>query len=563
MKRRTARWALAGAAAAMLAIAPPVARAGLWSAPATLGQASTAVEGDLAVDADGTAIVAWADSDGAVRAAVRAPGAAFAPTLTLAPDGRGAVAVAHDGHGGWLVAWSRNGSLGLAERTPARPELTVVPTGIGGVQLSLDVAFAGTGRAIVVWSGTDGAIHALSRELGGQSVPLPDLAAGPGNSGPRLGAAGGHAVAAWTNREGGPPTTTRIRAALLTQAGSFTAPEDVASATSHGAPTFSGSDIFARKVVVSAGGAADVLISSVEFLGVPGELAVAALVAARPRDPWLPAERFGYAGVVPSGEELDADIAAGQAGDALYVQGERKLNSSMVFTARGRTAGAASYGEASVLHAGARGQVRAAPLAGGRYLVLLRSGTSLFSRAGNTATGFENPLVFSGTDGSRILGLAGAPSGLAAAAWLTTSGQLHAAIYDDSLQPRSPPPPAAADTVAPRLSRLSVAPRRFPAPRRAHGAEARGTRIRWTLSERARVTFRVDRTRSGVKRGRRLARQGTFARMAPKGRTTLRFTGFLRGRALRPGHYVLTAIARDAVGNLSSTKRTGFTVVRR
>src|SRR5262249_16725404 len=48
---RIASWTLAGAAAALLAIAPPVARAGLWSAPATLGQAGASVLGDVAVDA--------------------------------------------------------------------------------------------------------------------------------------------------------------------------------------------------------------------------------------------------------------------------------------------------------------------------------------------------------------------------------------------------------------------------------------------------------------------------------------------------------------------------------
>jgi hypothetical protein len=36
---------------------------------------------------------------------------------------------------------------------------------VSGVQGSPDVAFVGTGRAIVVWAATDGAVHALAREL--------------------------------------------------------------------------------------------------------------------------------------------------------------------------------------------------------------------------------------------------------------------------------------------------------------------------------------------------------------------------------------------------------------
>src|SRR5262249_41700653 len=153
---------------------------------------------------------------------------------------------------------------------------------------------------------------------------------------------------------------------------------------------------------------------------------------------------------------------------------------------------------------------------------------------------------FSGTDGSQLLGLAGAPSGLGAAAWVTTTGQLHAAIYDDSLSPASPPPPASADTVRPLLSQLSVTPRRF----------ARGTRLRWRLSEPARVTLRVDR----LLRHGRVAHMGSFARTARKGTTSARFRGFLKSRKLRAGRYRLTAIAQDAAGNRSAAKRKSFTV---
>jgi hypothetical protein len=208
----------------------------------------------------------------------------------------------------------------------------------------------------------------------------------------------------------------------------------------------------------------------------------------------------------------------------------------------------------------------------------MRAGTGLRSRAGSPATGFSDPLVFSGTDASRLMALAGAPSGLGAAAWVTTTGQVHAAIYDDSLGPGSLAPPAASDTVAPVLSRLSVSPRRFAARRSARAAVARGTRIRWRLSEPARVTLRVDRVRSGFRRGgrcvarrlqsgrirrcARFTRVGSLVRTGQTGRTAVRFNGFVRRRALRPGPYRLTAIARDAVGNRAKARRAAFTVVR-
>jgi hypothetical protein len=364
---------------------------------------------------------------------------------------------------------------------------------------------------------------------------------------------------------------------LLAPGGSFTTPESIASATADESG-INGSLLGAWKVAVSAGGSADVLIDELRFQGIPGETALAGLVAARPAGAWVPAQQVGFADGLPYGGQYDADIAAGRGGDALYVGGAKQnFVPTMTFSVRSRPAGAASYGEAYVVDEGQPGQARAAPLTGSRFLVLLRSGTELRSRAGSPATGFADPLVLSKTDSSRILAMAGASSGLAATAWVTTSGSVQAAIYDDSLEPRPLPSPAAAgepaaaDTVRPVLSRLSVSPRRF--------AARRGTRIRWRLSEPARVAFRVDRVRHGFRSGRRcvahppesgalrrcrrLVRTGAFARTAPTGTRAMHFTGFVRGRALRPGRYALTAIARDAVGNRSSAKRTGFTVVRR
>src|SRR5688572_7523642 len=123
---RLTRWALAGLATLAIGAGPAAATATaqLWSVPATLGQDGLAATGDVDVQADGTAAVAWAADGGPVRAAIRPAGAAFGSTVTLAPDGGQAVSVALDGGGGALVAWSRNGSLGLAERTAQAPALT-------------------------------------------------------------------------------------------------------------------------------------------------------------------------------------------------------------------------------------------------------------------------------------------------------------------------------------------------------------------------------------------------------------------------------------------------------
>jgi hypothetical protein len=141
-------------------------------------------------------------------------------------------------------------------------------------------------------------------------------------------------------------------------------------------------------------------------------------------------------------------------------------------------------------------------------------------------------------------------------------------MYGDSLG-------AARDTTAPRLTRLSVSPRRFAVRRRTRTA----ARIRWRLSEPARVTLRVDRARRGFRRGgrcvarrprtgrirrcTRFARVGSFARTRQAGRATVRFNGFVKGRRLRPGRYRLTAIPRDAAGNRGKAKRATFRVRRR
>ena len=222
----------------------------------------------------------------------------------------------------------------------------------------------------------------------------------------------------------------------------------------------------------------------------------------------------------------------------------------MTFSANARAGPSASYGQPTTLLAGAPGEVQAAALAPGRFVVLMRTANVLMSRAGGGG-GFAPALRFTGTDATRLLGMDGMRGGLAAAAWLTTSGSVDAAIYDDASEPGSLPPAAGRDTTPPVLSRLSVAPRRFAVRRSAQGRRTRGTRIRWRLSEPARVVLRVDRARPGFRRGSRcqakrpragrarrctrFVRVGSFARTAPAGTTSLRFNGFVRRRALPAG----------------------------
>ena len=127
--------------------------------------------------------------------------------------------------------------------------------------------------------------------------------------------------------------------------------------------------------------------------------------------------------------------------------------------------------------------------------------------------------------------------------------------------------PAAPDEEAPELEDVSLARKRFRVPRRGRAARVRrGTRIRFHLSERATVTFRIDHLRWRRWRGVR-----SFSRRARSGRNSVPFTGRVRAkrrrgrartRALRPGRYRLILRARDAAGNRSERVTRRFRVVR-
>jgi hypothetical protein len=66
-----------------------------------------------------------------------------------------------------------------------------------------------------------------------------------------------------------------------------------------------------------------------------------------------------------------------------------------------------------------------------------------------------------------------------------------------------------------------------------------------------------------IRRCTRHTRVGSFRRTRNAGRSTARFNGYVRRRALRPGRYRLTATPRDLAGNRGSAKRTSFRVLSR
>lgn len=128
--------------------------------------------------------------------------------------------------------------------------------------------------------------------------------------------------------------------------------------------------------------------------------------------------------------------------------------------------------------------------------------------------------------------------------------------------PASPPAGPAADTTPPLLSALRVTRRTFKVGRTATataaGARA-GTTFRYTLSEPATVTIKIER---GVG-GRAFKQAATLTRTGRAGTNSTAFSGRAGRRALRPGTYRATLTARDAAGNHSKAVRVGFRIVRR
>jgi streptogramin lyase len=143
------------------------------------------------------------------------------------------------------------------------------------------------------------------------------------------------------------------------------------------------------------------------------------------------------------------------------------------------------------------------------------------------------------------------------------------------------------DIVKPALSKVGMSDTTVvvgpgATPLTGTAADATGTTIRYTLSEAAKVSLRIDRRLRGkrVKKGKkrvcakptrknrkkktctRLKKAGTLTRTSHSGKNTVKFTGRIGRKALKVGKYRLTIVATDAAGNKSKAKRLNFRVVK-
>jgi hypothetical protein len=149
---------------------------------------------------------------------------------------------------------------------------------------------------------------------------------------------------------------------------------------------------------------------------------------------------------------------------------------------------------------------------------------------------------------------------------------------------QQPPPPVVTDTTAPTFSGVSETNKVFAVGKGATPISARkrrvkvGTTFRFTLSEAASVKLVIAQRQPGrrvkkackkpshknrrAKRCTRLVKKGTLTRAGKAGANSVKFTGRIGHRALKPGSYRVSITATDAAGNKSKPKTLSFRVVR-
>ncbi len=154
--------------------------------------------------------------------------------------------------------------------------------------------------------------------------------------------------------------------------------------------------------------------------------------------------------------------------------------------------------------------------------------------------------------------------------------------------PSPGPPPrsiVAESSSPPAATRLRVFPSAFSAARGGPSVtrrRSRGAKVSYTVAASTAVRFTVRQTRSGRRKGsgkaarcvsatranrsaakctRTVTHAGSFTNMAKKGSNSLRFTGRLGGRPLKPGAYTLVATPRVG-GKRGRSATSRFRIIR-
>lgn len=147
-------------------------------------------------------------------------------------------------------------------------------------------------------------------------------------------------------------------------------------------------------------------------------------------------------------------------------------------------------------------------------------------------------------------------------------------IQEPGPEPGDREPPVIAGARLTRV-RFRVGPQATP----VNIATARGTALRFSLSEAAGVTITIEaelpgrrvgsrclplKPRGGrIRKCRRFVRRGALTRRSPAGPSTVAFSGRIGRKPLKAGRYRATLAAVDAAGNRSLPVRLTFAVVTR
>jgi Tol biopolymer transport system component len=146
--------------------------------------------------------------------------------------------------------------------------------------------------------------------------------------------------------------------------------------------------------------------------------------------------------------------------------------------------------------------------------------------------------------------------------------------------PPGPPPTTTPDTTAPTITGLKVSPATFRVSSKSTAVSAKrkrapkGTRIRFTLSEAAKVSLKIERKGKGRKKGSKCVAKrktgkrctlykakGSLRRTGKAGANSVAFSGRIGSKKLAKGRYRITATATDAAGNKAKKKTVSFRVV--
>jgi len=592
-----------------------------WLEPAVLGSAISA--GPVAATSpNGESLVAWI-RNGMVEARLRGTAGSYAPAVALG-SGAGSLDAAMAADGTAVVAWIAGDKVLAAVRTPGAAGFGA-PSDLtgGGSGTPAELQVRGNDRGDVIVAFIRQTPRAARRPAGADWAATQELSTGPACALSSAVGTSGHAAVAW--RAGCGAGADAVTVALAPPGAAFGATQ-AAAPDETGVTTAVAVDAGGRTAVawlgtgavrgVVVGGAAGPLSPDGQITGPP---ALAATPAGEFVAVWragtgggarIVATRgtpggFGTTGAISADGVDDALPLAVGAGDGSLVVGW--LRAGILESAR-RAPGTGFTAAVPVSRAGAVAETPdlAADADGNAVAAYRRSGVvaaqaldaagpqivDVVARAGGFAL---DPYRFS-------FAVRDAWSAVASTAFRFPGDQRRAGPSTEFAFPTAgstsftmtaedavgnirslerpflvgPPadrtPPILSD---PKLDRTRFRVSRTPTAVVAQRRAARGTRLRYTLSEPAQVLIyfeRVGFARQGGKRRRVFAPAGLITRAHPlAGRVSVGFSGRILARSgvlrvldttFRPGRYRVTLVAADAVRNVSKPVTLAFTIVR-